>query len=55
VVFDKDCSKNKNIIKSYLKEIGLVTHGRFGEWDYFNMDICIKKSIDLAEFIKQNY
>jgi protoporphyrinogen oxidase len=55
VVFDKNCSENKDIIKSYLKEIGLITHGRFGEWDYFNMDICIKKSLDLADFIKHNY
>lgn len=55
VIFDKDCIKNKETIKTYLKDIGIITHGRFGDWDYYNMDICIKKSLDLAAFIKRNY
>ena len=48
VVFDdnyKDCTQ---FIKTHLKDIGIYSIGRFGEWQYYNMDVCIKKSIDLS-------
>ena len=51
VVYDKNYSENKKSILNYLEDIGFYTLGRFGEWEYYNMDICIKKSIDLAKKI----
>ena len=48
VVFDENYSLSTNRIKDYLKEINLFTLGRFGEWEYYNMDICIKSALDMA-------
>ena len=35
-------------IKNYLDSIGVITLGRFGEWDYYNMDICIESAMKIA-------
>lgn len=51
VVFDTDCSSSKHIVKSYLDSIGIYTLGRFGEWDYYNMDICIERALRLSNSI----
>lgn len=54
VVYDANYKKSVKEIKQYLSSINLHTLGRFGEWEYYNMDICIKKSIDLASVIHKN-
>lgn len=48
VVFDSNYKSAISTIYNYLKQEGLYTHGRFGEWEYYNMDICIKKSLELS-------
>lgn len=55
VLFDKNYANNRMKIKDYLKELELYSIGRFGDWEYYNMDICIKQSIELAKKIKRNY
>ncbi|GAB6122891.1 hypothetical protein [Dysgonomonas termitidis] len=55
IVFDENYSSSMNIIREYLDKIGIYTLGRFGEWQYYNMDICIKKAIDMANSIKKEY
>lgn len=53
VVFDENYDSSTSIIKSYLEDLtNIYTLGRFGEWQYYNMDICIEKSIELANKIK---
>jgi protoporphyrinogen oxidase len=52
VVFDENYKYYKNEIINYLNSIGIHTLGRFGEWEYYNMDICIKSAIDLSAKIK---
>ncbi|MFZ4456100.1 MAG: protoporphyrinogen/coproporphyrinogen oxidase [Bacteroidales bacterium] len=49
VVFDENYPKSTALIKEYLTKIGLHSIGRFGEWQYYNMDVCIKSSIELAK------
>jgi protoporphyrinogen oxidase len=49
VVFDENYNRSTQLIKDYLKEKKLYTLGRFGEWQYYNMDVCIKKAIDLSK------
>lgn len=49
VVFDDNYKESTFLIKNYLKSIGIHSIGRFGEWEYYNMDVCIKKCIDLAK------
>lgn len=51
VVFDDNYKLNKGIVFDYLNSIGIYSIGRFGEWEYYNMDVCIKRAIDLKEEI----
>lgn len=55
VVFDENYTEATSQIKDYLENIGVYTLGRFGEWQYYNMDICIKKAIDLSKIITNKY
>lgn len=55
VVFDDNYERSTSKVKSYLGDIGLFTLGRFGEWQYYNMDVCIKSSITLSKMIKNNF
>ncbi|WP_324778940.1 protoporphyrinogen/coproporphyrinogen oxidase [Thiobacillus sedimenti] len=48
VVFDENYSESVKKIKAYLTNVGIHTLGRFGEWEYYNMDICIEKAMQLA-------
>lgn len=52
VVFDENYIKYKKEILNYLNINGIFSLGRFGEWEYYNMDICIKSAIDLSAKIK---
>lgn len=53
VVFDNNYAHAVKMIKNYLASIGVFTLGRFGEWDYFNMDICIESAMKLAAVINK--
>ena len=55
VLFDLNYKESKEKAIKYLDSLGIISHGRFGEWEYYNMDVCIKRSIDLAEKIKEKY
>jgi len=55
VIFDENYASSTKIIKEYLKEIGVYSIGRFGEWQYYNMDICIKSSMNLAKELKEKF
>jgi protoporphyrinogen oxidase len=49
VVHDKEHRKNVGIIRSYFEELGVSLHGRFGEFEYINMDEVVGRSIALAK------
>lgn len=51
VVFNDNYKENKEKVMNYLKSSGIHSIGRFAEWEYYNMDICIKKAIDLKKEI----
>jgi protoporphyrinogen oxidase len=51
VVFDENTCASRECIQDYLDSIGLHTLGRFGEWEYYNMDICIRQAIRLKSKI----
>lgn len=55
VVFDENYDSATKTVKNYLDQKGIYTLGRFGEWQYYNMDVCIKSSIDLAAGIIKHY
>ena len=52
VVFDKNYSKNVGIVYDWLKRKKIATVGRFAEFQYLNMDACIRHSIDFAKNYK---
>ena len=52
VVFDHNYKYAVPCILDYLSSIGLHSIGRFGDWQYYNMDVCMKRSYDLAKKLK---
>lgn len=48
VVNDLNYQKNIKIIREYLKNIGIHIIGRFSEWEYYNMDACIRSAMDFV-------
>lgn len=48
VVFDENRDMAVNGIFQYLDSVGLHSIGRFGRWEYFNMDICMLDSMKKA-------
>lgn len=55
VVYDENRTKSVTTILSYLDSIGIISIGRFGRWEYYNMDICIKQCIETVKEIKNRY
>ncbi len=53
VVYNKSYYKNILLIKEYFKSIGVNLLGRFGEFEYINMDDVIKRSIKMAEKLNE--
>ena len=51
VIFDKYRAKNLTLIKEYMSQLGINLLGRFGEWEYPNMDICIERAMEEVDNI----
>lgn len=51
IIYDLDHAKNVGIIRSWLRENGIWNIGRFGEWQYFNMDHSMRSGKTAAEEI----
>lgn len=50
VIHDLNMRKNLSIINAYFDQLnGFYLHGRWGRWNYNNMDLCIWDSMRLAE------
>lgn len=49
VVYDLQHAKNVGLVRQYLESIGIFTAGRFGEWEYLNMDGAILSGKKTAE------
>ena len=48
VVNDLNYQKNILIIREYLKNMGIYIVGRFSEWEYYNMDACIRSAMNFV-------
>jgi UDP-galactopyranose mutase len=51
VIYDLDHPQNVALIRDWLKEHQVWTAGRFGEWQYFNMDHSMRSGRTAAEQI----
>lgn len=49
VVFDKNYSESTDLVYSWLKKQGISTVGRFAEFQYLNMDACIRHAFDFVD------
>jgi protoporphyrinogen oxidase len=49
VIYDLDHAKNVGIVKGYLEANDIHPVGRFGEWQYFNMDHSMRSGKTAAE------
>jgi protoporphyrinogen oxidase len=54
VIYDLNHSKNMNSIREYFQQEGILLNGRFGNFEYWNMDKVIRESKKLAEGIAVN-
>jgi protoporphyrinogen oxidase len=48
VVYDLDHQKNVAIVKDYFNNIGMPLIGRFAQFEYLNMDGCIRSVMDFV-------
>ena len=46
VVFDENYKKFRTLALAEIDKLGIIQVGRFAEWEYYNMDVCIKSAID---------
>jgi protoporphyrinogen oxidase len=51
VIYDLDHATNVDVIRSWLAEHGITLAGRFGEWQYLNMDHAMKSGRDAARAV----
>jgi protoporphyrinogen oxidase len=47
-VFDKGAAKNRKDALRVLNAKGVHSLGRFAEWEYYNMDVCMYRAMQLA-------
>lgn len=48
-IYSLDYTKNMKIIRDFLAQIGIEICGRFGSFQYINVDVCIEQGIRIAE------
>ena len=53
VIYDLDHRKNVNIVHGYLEDNHITPIGRFGEWEYYNMDKTIQSGKKAAETLSR--
>ena len=51
VIYDLECTENLRKIITYISEIGIDVIGRFGKWEYLNMDQTIEASKKYVEMM----
>jgi len=49
VIYDQDYLKNTKIVFNYLNSLGIYCTGRFGTFQYINMDTCVEMSKRLVQ------
>jgi len=54
VIYDLNYLDNIKIIRQYFNKIRIALCGRFGEFEYLNMDQCIERGIKTADKINNN-
>lgn len=53
VIYDKDHRRNVDLIHGYLRTQRIIPAGRFGDWEYYNMDTTILSGQRAAHTIRE--
>ena len=53
VIYNKDYLKNTKIVFGYLNDLGIHCTGRFGTFQYINMDTCVEMSKRLIQSLNK--
>jgi protoporphyrinogen oxidase len=48
VIYDQNYKKNIKPIREFVNNLGILLCGRFSEFEYLNMDACVKRGIGVA-------
>jgi protoporphyrinogen oxidase len=51
-VFDREAEKNRREALRVLDARGVYALGRFAEWEYYNMDVCMYRAMQVAASIR---
>jgi protoporphyrinogen oxidase len=54
VVYDLDYQKNIRIIKEFCASVGIPLVGRFAQFEYLNMDGCIRSAMDFVSNLEKD-
>jgi len=49
VIYDLDYQKNIALVKDYCRHVGIPLVGRFAQFEYLNMDGCIRSAMDFVK------
>jgi len=49
VIYDIEYRERLNVIEGYLRDIGIINTGRFGSWEYANMDTVVRMSTGIVD------
>lgn len=53
VLYDLNHQKNMKLIREYYRDQGVFLHGRFGNFEYWNMDRVLREGKNLAEKMRE--
>jgi protoporphyrinogen oxidase len=53
VIYDRDYLKNIKIVRDYIEKLGIILCGRFAEFEYLNMDECVKRATNLTQKLRK--
>jgi protoporphyrinogen oxidase len=54
VIYDLDHTKNMDFIRKYYNKQGIILNGRFGNFEYWNMDRILRESYELSKRLEEN-
>ena len=54
VIYDLNHTENMEKIRDYYKKEGLILNGRFGNFEYWNMDRIVRESYNIVSSISEN-
>ncbi|MBR1486475.1 MAG: FAD-dependent oxidoreductase [Synergistaceae bacterium] len=54
VIYDINHTAHMTKIRDFYRQQGIVLHGRFGNFEYWNMDRILRESFELAERLSRN-